>query len=163
MADAAEAPARTSLYETDFYAWTQEQARLLRAGRWSDLDLDNLVDEVEGVGGSDKREIENRLVVLIAHLLKWKYRPYWRSPGWEGTVAEQRRRIKTIVKNSPSLQRYPAEVFADQYLGARLRAAKETGIDFTLFPEDCPFTAEQALDDAFMPREPDRYDRGNEP
>lgn len=163
MADQAEAPARNSLYDIDFFEWTQEQARLLRDGRWQDLDLENLIDEVQGVGGSNKQQIENRLVVLIAHLLKWKYQPYWRSPGWEGTIAEQRRRIKTVVKHSPSLRHYPAEVFLDQYLAARLRAAKETGIDFTLFPETCPFSADQALDDDFMPREPDRYDRQGEP
>jgi hypothetical protein len=61
-----------TLYETDFYAWTQEQARLLREGRWADLDLENLVDEVESVGRSDKRQIESRLEILLAHLLKWK-------------------------------------------------------------------------------------------
>lgn len=163
MADQAEAPAKNSLYDTDFYVWTQEQARFLLDRRWQDLDLENLVEEIESVGRSNKREIESRLTVLIAHLLKWKYQPYWRSPGWTGTIVEQRHHLRMIVRDSPSLRGYPAEVFFDQYLGARLRAAKETGIDFTLFPEACPFTVDQALDDDFMPREPDLYDRRGEP
>ena len=151
MADTAEAPARNSLYDIDFYEWTQEQARLLGSGRWHDLDLDNLIEEVRSVGLSDKREIESRLQVLVAHLLKWRYQPGQRSSGWAGTIREQRRRIKLVGRDSPSLRGYPSAVFVDEYLGARLKAADETGIDFSLFPETCPFTVEEALDDDFLP------------
>lgn len=150
---------QNSLYDTDFFEWTQEQARLLRERRFADLDLENLIEEVEGVGGSDKQQIENRLTVLLAHLLKWKYQPGARSPSWQGSIREQRRRIRAVLKHSPSLRSYPALVFDDQYLGARLEAASETGIDFTLFPDLCPFTVEQALDEAFLPKQPDLYDQ----
>ena len=156
---AADAPPRIDLYEHDFYAWTQEQAQLLRERRWDKLDLENLAEEVRSVGGSEKREIRNRLVKLIAHLLKWKYQPGARSPNWGGTIREQRRGIRAVLRDSPSLRRYPNEVFEEQYLGARLEASAETGIDFTLFPEEPPFTVEQALDDDFLPKEPDLYDQ----
>jgi hypothetical protein len=146
--------AGNSLYEQDFYAWTQQQARLLRERRWDDLDLENLIDEIESVGGSNKREIENRLTVLMAHLLKWAYQPGIRSASWRATINEQRRRIHLILRDSPSLKKYPALIFADQHLGARLEAASETGIAFELFPEQCPFAIEQALDDNFLPDEP---------
>jgi hypothetical protein len=159
MSDQAEAARRNDLYVTDFFEWTQEQARLLRERRFEDLDLENLIDEVESVGGSDKREIESRLVVLIAHLLKWKYRPGARSPCWSGTIREQRRRIGYVLRDSPSLRSHPSLVFSDQYLGARLAAAAETGIDYTLFPEQCPFTADEVLDDDFWPKQPDLYDQ----
>ncbi len=159
MADLADATRTNALYETDFFAWTQEQARLLRERRFDDLDLENLIDEVESVGGSDKREIESRLVVLVTHLLKWKYQPGARSPSWSGSVREQRRRIRSILKNSPSLRAYPALVFEEQYLEARLAAASETGIDFTLFPDVCPITLDQALDENFLPKQPDLYDQ----
>lgn len=150
---------QNSLYKTDFFEWTQEQARLLRERRFADLDLENLIEEVEGVGGSDKQQIEHRLTVLLARLLKWKYQPGARSPSWQGSIREQRRRIKSVLRHSPSLRSYPALVFDDQYPGARLEAASETGIDFTLFPEECPFTVDQALDDAFLPKQPDLYDQ----
>lgn len=99
MADAVTKSPANSLYETDFYAWTQEQARLLRERRWTDLDLENLVDEVESVGRSDKRQIESRLEVLIAHLLKWKYQPGGRGGGgWVGTIFEQRNRLNDLLE-----------------------------------------------------------------
>lgn len=157
MADHAEATRANTLYDTDFFEWTQQQARCLRERRFADLDLDNLIDEVESVGGSDKREIESRLEALIAHLLKWKYQPGARSSSWRGTVVEQRRRLQRLLKASPSLRGYPGEVFPDMYLSGRLQAARETGIDFTLFPDTPPFTVTEALDANYMPKEPDLY------
>jgi hypothetical protein len=148
-----------SLYERDFFAWTQEQARLLRERRFDELDLDNLIDEVESVGRSDKKEIFNRLKVLTAHLLKWKYQPGARSAGWSGTIRTQRDRLAAVLEDSPSLHGHPAEVFERAYLSARLLAAKETGIDFTLFPERSPFTIDQVLDEDYLPKEPDLYDQ----
>lgn len=152
-------PAGNALHGADFFEWTRQQARLLREKRFADLDLDNLIDEVEAVGSSEKSEIESRLDVLLAHLVKWKYQPGARSSSWIGTIAEQRRRIGRRLRASPSLQPYPAEVFADSYLAARLLAARETGMDVTLFPEQPPFTIEQALDDGFLPKEPDLLDQ----
>ena len=148
------------LYETDFHAWTQEQARLLKEKRWADLDLDNLVEEVESVGRSDKYQIESRLEVLIAHLLKWKFQPGLRGGSWAGTITVQRQGIARVTKSSPSLKRYPAKTYQDQYLAARLLASKETGIAFDLFPEDCPFTIDEVLDIDFFPDEPGHIGAG---
>jgi hypothetical protein len=153
------APARNNLYDVDFFEWSQEQARLLRERRFGDLDLENLIDEVESVGRSEKREIYSRLTVLLAHLLKWKYQPGARSAGWTGTIHEQRERLSMILEDSPSLAGQPQAVFGKAYSAARLLAAKETGIDYTLFPEGCPFTVEQALDEGFLPKEPDLFDQ----
>ncbi len=155
----ATAVRNTGLYQEDFFLWSQEQARLLRERKFEELDLDNLIDEVESVGGSERSAVEKRLTVLMAHLLKWRTQPGARSSGWRGTIDEQRWRLARIVKSSPSLRGYPAEVFAECYLSARLRASRETGIDFTLFPEAPPFTLEQALDDGFLPKEPDLLDQ----
>jgi hypothetical protein len=145
--------ARNSLYETDFFAWTQEQARLLRERRWSDLDLDNLVDEVESVGKSDKRQMESRLEILMAHLLKWKYQPGGRSTSWTGTIFEQRGRLGSLLEDSPSLHEFFRQAVGRSYTAARLLAAKETGIAFGLFPEECPFAPDQVLDHAFFPED----------
>jgi len=149
------------LYETDFYAWTQQQAQLLKEKRWADLDLDNLIEEVESVGGSNKKEIRNRLTVLISHLLKWKFQPGLRGGSWTRTILDQRREIKEVLADSPSLKGYPQQVFATRYLGARLDASKETGIAFELFPEVCPFTIEEVLDDDFLPVEPGHIGAGS--
>lgn len=149
----------TALYETDLHAWSEAQADLLRKGRFEELDLPNLIDEVRGVGGSEKREIESRLDVLIGHLLKWKFQPGARRNSWTATILEQRMRIARILRGSPSLKRYPREVFGECYLSGRLLASKDTGIDFTLFPEAAPFTVEQALDLDFLPAEPGLLDQ----
>jgi hypothetical protein len=141
------------LYETDFFAWTQEQARLLRERRFDDLDLDNLVDEVESVGASEKREIRNRLTQLLAHLLKWKYQPGLRGSSWTETLFEQRGQLVDTLEASPSLRRYFVEQVEPRYLSGRLLAAKQTGIAFGLFPEECPFTAEQVLDLNYFPED----------
>lgn len=153
-----QAGADRNLYSRDFHAWTKEQARLLRARRFEALDLDNLAEEVEAVGRSERREIENRLRVLVAHLLKWRYQPGARSAGWRGTIAEQRARLSRVLADSPSLRSFPSEAFDLAYLSGRLLAAKETGMDFALFPETPPFTLEQVLDEAFLPVEPGLID-----
>ena len=156
MSRTALRPAPTvALYERDFYLWTQEQAELLRQRRFDDLDLENLIDEVASVGGSERREVRSRLTVLLTHLLKWKYQPGARSSGWTGTIDEQRDGLQQILGASPSLGRYPTEVFDLCYKAARLKAAKQTGIDLTLFPAATPFTLDQALDERFLPKEPD--------
>jgi hypothetical protein len=140
-------PPPNDLYETDFYAC------LLRERRWADLDLDNLVDEVESVGKNDKSQIESRLQVLIAHLLKWKYRPGHRGTSWTSTILEQRGRLVRLLKDSPSLKEFYRQAVGESYTSARLLAAKETGIAFGLFPEDCEFTPEQVLDLEFFPED----------
>lgn len=150
----AEAKARENcLYEADFYEWTQQQARLLRERRFDDLDLDNLIDEVESVGGSERREIRNRMVVLLAHLLKWKYQPGHRGPSWRRTIYEQRRQLAAIVADSPSLSAYVKTQAHERYIGATVAAGEETGIAVGLFPEACPFTPEQVLDTEFFPED----------
>jgi hypothetical protein len=160
MSKAAVKPPPNNLYETDFHAWARLQARLLRERRWDDLDIANLVEEVEGVARSDKKEIRSRLVVLIMHLLKYKYQPGARSPRWRSTIREQRRGIREVVAESPSLKRYPARTYLDQYEAARISASDETGIAFELFPAECPFTIDEIMGDDFFPEEPGHIGSG---
>ncbi len=153
MSDGDTKTRSNELYDSDFFAWTQEQARLLRERRWNDLDLENLVDEVESVGGSERREIRNRLTVLIAHLLKWKYQPGSRGPAWSGTIREQRSQLADILEASPSLRAYFSKQVAERHLSGRLDAAKDTGIAFGLFPDRLEFSEEQVLDPDFYPED----------
>ena len=153
MSKVATKPPASELYATDFYVWTQEQARLLRERRWPDLDLQNLAEEVESMGRSDKRQIESRMRVLIAHLLKWKFQPGGRGNSWIGTIFEQRTAIAGLIEESPSLREFLRDTVFKTYTAGRLRAASETGIAFGLFPEECPFTPDQVLDLEFFPED----------
>ena len=151
QADDPEPPSQEGAYDRDFYRWTQEQARALEEGRWDALDIENLVDEVESLGKSEKREIRSRLLVILVHLLKWRYQPEQRSSGWRGTITEQRRRLREVLEDSPSLKRLPGEGLAGEYGLARLKAAGETGLPEEAFPEACPFAIDQILDEGFFP------------
>jgi hypothetical protein len=143
-----------TLYERDFHAWLMEQAEKLRARSHNDIDWDNLADEVESVGRSQRDEIESRLALIIQHLLKWQFQPGRRSESWRITIGEQRIWIARIIKSSPSLKRYPADIFPDAYKDGRRRAINETGLQAAVLPADPPFTIEQALDESFFPGDP---------
>jgi len=138
-------------YDEDFYAWTVEQARLLRSGEFSSIDVENVAEEIESLGRSDKRAIESRLTVLLMHLLKWQVQPKMRSGSWSGTILEQRRRIEKLLRESPSLRPFVTEVLAEVYSEAREAASNETGLPETEFPAECPFSADEVLSRSFLP------------
>ncbi len=138
-------------YDEDFYAWTLEQARLLRSGEFSQIDVENLAEELESMGRSDRRELDSRLVVLVVHLLKWQLQVRLRSPSGTGTIREQRRQIEKLLRESPSLRPMTDQLLSEAYAEAREKAADETGLPETSFPVVCPFTAAQALTADFLP------------
>ena len=143
-------------YEVDYALWCAEQGALLREGRFDALDRENFAAEIESLGRSDRREIENRLKVLLAHLLKWQFQPEQQMAGWRVTVREQRTQIAKTIKESPSLSRYPSEVLPEEYASARADAADETGLPEDTFPAECPFTIEQVLDPHWLPEAADQ-------
>lgn len=140
-----------NLHSEDFYAWTREQARLLRASRFDAVDLVHLIEEVEEMGGSLHRQLESRLEVLLMHLLKWRCQPNLTGRSWFLTIAEQRRRIAKLLRKNPSLKAELEESFKESYEDARYSAMLETGLDLGAFPEQPPFTLAQALDADFLP------------
>lgn len=149
-------------YELDFYAWTQQQARLLQEEKWSCLDIPNLVEEIESLGRQERQELENRLGVLLGHLLKWEFQPDNRSRSWFATIREQRRRIMRLLEKSPSLQPYLPEALENGYQDALDLAVRETALSYTTFPPECPYLKEQILDGSFLPGqtlESDEYNR----
>jgi hypothetical protein len=153
----------TPRYDEDFYAWTQYQAALLRTEKWQDLDHINLAEELESLGNRDKRELESRLDVLMMHLLKWYYQPERRERGrsWRSTILEQRQRLARLLHYSPSLRTLLPTALTAGYPHARERAVAETHLPAMTFPETCPWTVEQLLDDGFWP-EPDRRSEGED-
>ena len=138
-------------YEQDFYAWTVEQTRLLRAGELSAIDAANIAEEIESLGRSDRRELQSRLIVLTAHLLKWQTQPDERSKSWSATIREQRRQIETLLRDSPSLRPFVAQMLTRAYDDAREDATEETGLPETEFPAECPFALDDILSRSFLP------------
>jgi hypothetical protein len=138
-----------NLYATDFYAWTLEQSKLLRKGEWQHLDLDNLAEEIESLGKQERRELENRLGILMGHLLKWEYQTERRSKSWKATLREQRRAAQKLINQNPSLKPYLAEAIADAYESGKDLAVSETPLDYDDLPETCPYTLSQLFDPDF--------------
>ena len=141
----------TTRYEKDIVAWANEQAQLVRAGQFQLLDLEHIAEEIEDVGKSEQRELANRIVILIAHLLKWQYQPERQGTSWQTTIRNQRRAIALHLKQVPSLK---SKLNDDEWLeivwgDAVYQASKETGLDN--FPETCPWSIEDILADGWMP------------
>ena len=138
-------------YEADLYAWTQQQAALLRARRGDAIDWDNLAEEIESLGARDRRELLSRLRVILLHLLKWQFQPGRRGSSWQKSLRTQRREIAILLKQSPSLRRHVPHLMADAFSYALEDAVEQTRLGLGVFPTTCPFTPEQVLDPNFLP------------
>jgi Domain of unknown function DUF29 len=146
---------KIALYDQDFYAWTQEQAALLREGAVQDLDLTNLAEEIESLGKSDRRALGSHLRNLVMHLLKWQYQPGGRLTGhsWESSILNARAEITELVEDSPSLERELPGLLTRWYALARQQAAAETRLPLPTFPTTCPWPLTQVRDPDFWPGE----------
>ncbi|MDM8547008.1 DUF29 domain-containing protein [Candidatus Venteria ishoeyi] len=140
-----------NLQETDFYRWTQETAHALRTGHYAEVDMQSVAEELEKMGASERRELINRLAVLLMHLLKWQYQPGIRSRSWELTLIEQRREIQDLLEDNPSLKPQLQVKLDKAYSKAILKAEKETNLPARTFPVQCPYPLEQILQEDFYP------------
>jgi hypothetical protein len=140
-------------YQTDFFKWTREQAELLKAGCFDRLDIGHLIEELETMGASERRELLSRLEELLMHLLKWRYQPGLRGASWEVSIIKQRDALEDLFEASPSLRPRVHEVFDKAYKRARVYASKETGLALSMFPESCVWTIEEVLRSDFWPVE----------
>lgn len=140
-----------TLYDRDFYAWTAQQAALLRAGRLSEADIGNIAEEIESMGRSEKRELVSRLAVLLLHLLKWRHQPGHRGNSWRLTIEAQRAALLDHLADNPSLRARVEEAMRSAYRQARIEAERETGLARETFPEACPFAFDDAVRDGFWP------------
>ena len=149
-------PARTdpapSLYDRDFVHWTELMSAHLRKRKASELDWDNLAEEIESLGGNNRRELKSTLRVLIAHLLKWQYQPERRDGStWKSTIREQRDEIFDLLEQSPSLRRQAGETWGQVYRRAAVLARDEMKAAKNSLPKTCPYTQDQVLDADFFP------------
>jgi len=143
------------LYEADYYAWIRDQVHALRAGRLSDLDGENVAEELEDLGKAVRRELQSRLELILSHLLKWAYQPDRRSSSWENTIDEQRRRVSDLIDKNPSLKSCLDEVADDAYRYARGSAGNDMGLGPRAwrrhFPSASPWSLSQILNTSFLP------------
>ena len=142
----------STTYEQDPAAWAFEQAALLRAGRLSEADIANIAEEIEDVGKSELRELESRLAVLLAHLLKWKYQPQRQGASWTATLKVQRRRVDIQLKKTPSLRPLlqDAEFIAEVWDDAVAIAIAETGL--ATFSDECPWSMADVIRQDWLPQ-----------
>ena len=137
------------LYESDFYHWTVDQVQSLRLGKLDNLDLKNLAEEIESLGNQQRSELENRLAILLGHILKWDLQPDLRGKSWRSTIREQRRQIQKLIIKNPSLKPYLEEAMAEGYESALDLVVRETPLDYKDLPQVCPYTITQVFDANF--------------
>jgi hypothetical protein len=142
-------------YASDYQAWLAQTARLIREGRWQELDAEHLAEEVEDLGKSERRGIASQLTRLLVHLLKWRHQPERRSDSWRDSIADARLQIQLALEDSPSLRPYPAEQLDTCYRKARRAAAKQTGLAPERFPDSCPFMLADMLSEDWLPEAAD--------
>ncbi len=141
----------TSLYDQDYQAWLEQTADQLAQSQWSKIDLPNLIEEIRDMGKSQRQALGSNLIVILLHLLKYKYQPTHRSNSWLATIVEHRLRVKRQLIESPSLKPYLVTIFNDCYEDGRVRSQVETGLPIDTFPLDSPFTIEEVLNIDYLP------------
>lgn len=146
-------------YEQDFQQWIETHITLLRQGKFAEIDVDHLIEELQDMGKGHIHELESRFIVLIAHLLKWQYQyqqlnERWETflgGSWRSSIIEQRVQIVKLIRENPSLKRKLPDIIAKAYPDAVYMAIKETKLPASTFPKNCPYTLEQLFDDEFYP------------
>ena len=136
----------------DFSLWVEQTTQLLRSHRWHEIDMPKLIEEVEDLGKSERRGISSQLTRLLLHLLKWQYQPQRRSESWLDSITDAPQ-IALTLEDSPSLKGYPAEQLDASYQRARLYAAKQTQMDLSVFPKECPYSIDALLSDDWLPED----------
>lgn len=142
----------TPLYDTDFHAWAQQQARALQAKDWAALDLNNLIEEVEDLAGRHRDALGSELKRLLVHLLKWHYQPTHRSDSWLESIEQARQAIDELIDDHPSLADYPQVLLAKTYQRARRQGAREAKLPLATFPlQGCPWDLNDIRCEGWLP------------
>jgi ribosomal protein L29 len=140
-----------SLYDTDFYAWSQAQVDALEAQQWHALDLEHLMEEIADLGHKQRHAVSSQLCRLLQHLLKWRYQPVHRSPSRRRSIRQARHAIARRLEQSPSLRQAVPSLLDGGYRRARREAQDETGLPLATFPESGPWSVDQLLDEDVWP------------
>lgn len=139
------------LYDRDYYLWLEATVKLLKNRQLEQLDLDNLIEEIETLGRSEKNRVISSLKLICQHLLKWQYQSQKRSKSWSNNIRRERNNLADLVEDIPSLKRFleTPEALAKAYRRGRRDAIQETKIEN--FPQDCPFSLEEILNHDYLP------------
>lgn len=138
-------------HEDDLYGWAVENASLLKQGKFNEADMEHIIQEMETLGRSNKRELVSRLGVLMAHLMKWQYQADKRNKSWKGTIERQRIEISAVLEENPSLKSQIKEIIPKAYKYALAILEEETPLDIQSLPSNCSYDFDQIIDDAFYP------------
>lgn len=139
-------------YDEDLYTWSLEQANLLKEHKFDQIDLEHIIEEIEDMSKSEKRALQAFLETLLMHLLKWQYQPAYQGRSWKFTIIEQRKRIESHLLENPGLKSKLQELTEKAYMYAVTGAVRETGLDIQVFPQTCPWTYEQFINEDFWPK-----------
>lgn len=145
VATSTEKTQLAELYDKDFYKWTSIQSKLLRKGEYSKLDIQNLIEEIESLGRSEKRTLRSYLEVLLMHMLKIEYQPKKKTRSWELSIKNSRIKAKSVINENPSLKPKLNQILKEAYESACLDAAQETGLDEQVFPKECPWNIKDLI------------------
>jgi len=140
---------QTNLYESDFYAWTSEQAKLLQLRKLDQLDFENLIEEITSLGKQQQQELRNRLGLIIGHLLKWQYQPEKRTRSWQVTIQLQRQEIQDLLEDNPSLKSYLDKALSQSFRLGLAQVLSETPISKQVLPDVCHYSFAELLDPNF--------------
>ena len=144
-------PSKLDLYDKDFFAWSGQQAALLRAGQFNAADIEHIAEEIESMGNTEKRELVSRLKVLLLHLLKWQFQSPGRGSSWETSIKIRRLELVDHLSDNPSLKSKLSEAISSAYRIAVVAASGETGMPETTFSENCPYSFQQMMSRSFWP------------
>ena len=136
-----------NLYEQDYYLWVEDILKKIQEKRWDEMDWDNLWEEIDDMGKSQKQRLTSNLRILLMHLLKWEFQPEKRTNSWKYTIIEHRRRILEQLEDSPSLKTHLNLKFEATYQKACKDVSLETNLSLNIFPEKSPYKVEQVLDE----------------
>ncbi|MDJ0511632.1 MAG: DUF29 domain-containing protein [Crocosphaera sp.] len=142
------------LYNQDYQLWLETTLEQLRKGEYSQVDWENLLEEIEGMTRSDKRALKSLLTRLFEHFLKlayWETERNYNQAGWKGEIQNFRVQIKDLLEDSPSLKPYLREILDKSYKDAVKITYKKTQLPSNTFPDAPMANVEQILDDDWLP------------
>lgn len=139
------APTRSRAYRDDLFGWVEDQIALLKAGNLSQIDAENIADELSDVGNEQYDKLESAIRIVLVHLLKWDHQPERRSRSWSLSIQEHRRRIQRVLKKNPSLKSNIDDAVDEAYEDAVGDAKRESGLPSDVFPAICPYVWDEII------------------
>jgi predicted DNA-binding ribbon-helix-helix protein len=138
-------------YDQDVYGWATHTAELLRSNKMDEVDFENIIEEIESLGRSEKNGLTSSLRLIISHLLKWQYQPERRTPSWKGTISTHRMQAEFYLEDNPSLKSKIDDILVKAYKRAVIEAANDTLMEDSVFPKECPYSFEEITSNEFYP------------